>query len=67
MAELKAYKIIPHYTKDTLTVTYEMTELVLCENCKYFIGEGHYCKSRGFGRKVRTDDFCSDGEPKEGR
>jgi ribosomal protein L37AE/L43A len=65
MAELKAYKLIPYCTKDT--VTYEMTELILCENCKYFIKEGHYCKAHGFGRKVRTNDFCPDGEPKEGR
>lgn len=39
-------------------------ELIRCRNCRYFIGEGHYCKTRGLGRPLKKDDFCSDGTKK---
>lgn len=35
--------------------------IVKCRYCKFFIGEGHYCKIRGMGRVLKPDDFCSDG------
>lgn len=73
MAEAKAFKMIPHCTKDT--ITYEMDELVQCKNCRY----GQYCtdgettyqcfkwNSNEFGALHEQDWFCADGEKKEGR
>ena len=64
MAEAKAFKMIPHCTKDT--IQYEMDELVQCEDCKhrgtynchvYVGGDGMY--------SVPDDWFCADGELKD--
>ena len=71
MAEAKAYKMIPHSTKDT--ITYEMDELVRCKDCRY----GQYCtdgettyqcfkwNSGEFGMLHEQDWFCADGERRE--
>lgn len=63
MAKAKAFKMIPHCTKDT--IQYEMDELVRCKECKY--GEP-MCKP--WDDIVCTqnnathcpDWFCADGE-----
>jgi hypothetical protein len=58
MAEAKAYKMIPHCTKDT--ITYEIDELVRCKDC---IKVDICCR-----RKTDNPNwFCADGERKEGR
>lgn len=49
------------------TVSEEQETVIRCRECKYFIGEGYYCKIRGMGRALKQDDFCSDGERKKGR
>ena len=65
MAEAKAYKMIPHCTKDT--ITYEIDELVRCKDCKHLDPEDHHCDS---GHDIvwqlsrRDDWFCADGEEK---
>lgn len=53
-------KINHPYTKN-------MQEFIRRKDCRYFIGEGHYCKIRGMGRALKEDDFCSDGKRHEGR
>lgn len=67
MAEAKAYKMIPHCTKDT--ITYEMDELVRCKDCKYFNTNGcdegfGWCERNGVGHGSTSDWFCADGRGK---
>lgn len=75
MAEAKAFKMIPHCTKDT--IRYEMDELVMCKDCKWFevhpanqlFGweESYYCNNprltdqEGISTNGRNW-FCADGE-----
>lgn len=56
MAEAKAYKMIPHCTKDT--ITYDIDELVRCKDCKRYYANGGNCD------QVLADWFCADGEAK---
>lgn len=59
MAEARAFKMIPHCTKDT--ITYEMDELIRCKDCKWheMRGEMLICKAQD---KPHTYDwFCADG------
>ena len=58
MAEAKAYKMIPHCTKDT--ITYEMDELVRCKDCKY--NDDGECIIKAGWFPVKPDWFCGDGE-----
>ena len=64
MAEAKAYKMIPHCTKDT--ITYEMDELVRCKDCQR---KGTYdCPVYvgGDGMCSEPDEwFCADGVAKD--
>ena len=64
MAEAKAYKIIPHCTKDT--ITYEMDELVRCKDCdnKECWGRAGNVVCGIDGTPHRPDWFCADGERK---
>ena len=67
MAEAKAFKMIPHCTKDT--IQYEMDELVMCKDCKNKekdgISEGfHYCNINGL--QVTDEWFCADGKRRDG-
>jgi len=69
MAEAKAFKMIPHCTKDT--IQYEMDELVRCKECKHLErlpwldgkdGKAMVCRKHAF-TGMRTEDwFCADGE-----
>ena len=69
MAEAKAFKIIPHCTKNT--IQYEMDELVRCKNCKfsYFADnripteQENVCGRNG--TVVPPDWFCADGKRRE--
>ena len=65
MVEVKAYKMIPHCTMDT--ITYEMYELVRCEDC-----DNKECWGRAGdvvcgldGIPHRPDWFCGDGVKKD--
>ena len=63
MAEAKAFKMIPHCTKDT--ITYEMDELVRCKDC--WKREFDNCPFNEFSEFYKPDDdfFCADGERKK--
>lgn len=61
MAEAKAYKLIPHLTKDT--ITYEMYELVRCKDCKHH-GSDTCSAGAGMAYPPPEDWFCADGERK---
>ena len=66
MAEAKAYKMIPHCTKDT--ITYEMDELVRCKDCKHAKGQNKnevWCCFVDDGFSHEPDWFCADGERKD--
>ena len=68
MAEAKAFKMIPHCTKDT--ITYEMDELVRCKDCKHYniigcAGGLGWCE-RWYRMGHTGEWFCADGERKEG-
>lgn len=60
MAEAKAFKMIPHCTKDT--ITYEMDELVRCKDC--WKREFDNCPFNEFSEFYKPDDdfFCAEGE-----
>ena len=63
MAKAKAYKMIPHCTKDT--ITYEMDELVLCDDCKYW-NKSKCPLSDLYGETTKDPDwFCADGKRKD--
>lgn len=74
MAEAKAYKLIPHSTKDT--ITYEMNELVRCKDCKHRGNPDKcvlsaYLISRDMEYPLfiidnRGNWFCADGKRKDG-
>lgn len=53
--------IMPSRIEVFLVVDKMPDAVVHCRDCKFFIGEGHYCKIRGMGRVLKPDDFCSDG------
>ena len=40
----------------------EQPEVIRCKDCKFYIGEGHYCKIRGLGRALKPDNYCCDGK-----
>ena len=68
MAEAKAYKMIPHCTKDT--ITYEMDELVLCKDCKFAAPDmvcGHESEWGNEDTRNHLDPnfFCADGKRRE--
>ena len=67
MAEAKAYKMIPHCTKDT--ITYEMDELVRCKDCALshpWNDEEVQCRNRRISQVyVKPDWYCADGERKD--
>lgn len=61
MAEAKAYKMIPHCTKDT--ITYEMEELVMCKDCKHGRLYESNCIDCEYMELARDANwFCADGE-----
>ena len=66
MAEAKAFKLIPHCTKDT--ITYEMDELVMCKDCKWLLehdsGESE-CEIKQGWFPVKPEWYCADGEQKD--
>jgi hypothetical protein len=63
MAEAKAFKMIPHCTKDT--ITYEMDELIRCKDCAW--REYDNCPFNEFSEFYKPDDdfFCADGERRD--
>ena len=63
MAEAKAFKMIPHCTKDT--ITYEMDELVRCKDC--WKREFDNCPFNEFSEFYKPDDdfFCAEGERRD--
>lgn len=65
MAELIAYKIVPHYTRET--ITYEIDELVRCKDCKW-VQEYESEELQGDIKPgwfpVKPNWFCADGERK---
>ena len=66
MAEAKAFKMIPHCTKDT--ITYEMEELVLCKDCKHAVAqdcEQVWCSFVDDGLAHEPNWFCADGERRD--
>ena len=53
MAEAKAFKIMPHCTKDT--IQYEMDELIRCKDCKHRpIKPDNY---KGYGFSLNFPDY----------
>lgn len=67
MAEAKAFKMIPHCTKDT--ITYEMEELVMCKDCKWFLSD-NICGNKRLSDQediatLGPDWFCADGRKRE--
>lgn len=65
MAEAKAFKMIPHCTKGT--ITYEMDELVRCKECRF--RDLHQCNCEKkenvtYGMFTEDDFFCANGEPR---
>lgn len=76
MAELPRDTIYHYESKDGLSVTVTMTELVRCKDCKYSTPQtfydkgvkGLFCNYRGSigDWRYRTEtDYCSRGERKE--
>ena len=67
MAEAKAFKMIPHCNKDT--ITYEMDELVRCKDCKWWHESeteerfGDCGQANGITMKP-SNWFCADGKRK---
>lgn len=68
MAKAKAFKLMPHCTKDT--ITYEMDELIRCKDCKFWsaerINDFNKCR-RWINVGVKNfatmgEWFCADGE-----
>lgn len=59
MAEAKAFKLIPHCTKDT--IQYEVDELVRCKDCKHYDEETGHCYW-GVVHGNSETWFCADGE-----
>ena len=71
MAEAKAFKMIPHCTKDT--IQYEMDELVRCKECKHLErlpwlddkdGKAMVCRKHAFtsaDQAVPSDRPCCTG------
>jgi hypothetical protein len=66
MAELKAYKMIPHSAEKWTQAAYEMDELVRCKDCVHW-DKGHteecdnsdsVCFHNGL---CKPDWFCADG------
>lgn len=69
MAEAKAYKMIPHCTKDT--IRYEMDELVMCKDCKHAAPDMACSHESEWGNEIsrnrcNPDWFCADGKRKDG-
>ena len=66
MAEAKAFKLIPHCTKDT--IRYEMDELVRCKDCKYY-PNGDGATEWLPCREIITPPgwYCADGKKEEKR
>lgn len=66
MAELPKDMIYHYESKDGLSVTVTMTELVRCKDCKFFNPHIRECEGIGkwFGLEGEWDenDFCSKGE-----
>ena len=62
MAEAKAYKLIPHCTKDT--IAYEMDELIRCKDCKHWDADEHDCNIKIGWFACGADWYCADGEKK---
>ena len=62
MAEAKAYKMIPHCTKDT--ITYDMDELVRCKDCEHYDEKTGRCAKHHVHGYAETW-FCADGERKD--
>ena len=64
MAEAKAFKMIPHCTKDT--IQYEMDELVQCKDCIWFhkpdAETKKSCKCNYHGCVTEGDRYCWWGE-----
>ena len=66
MAELKAYKMIPHSAEKGTQAVYEMDELVMCKDCKHY---RYYGLSEETVSECRIDHaenpdgnwFCADG------
>ena len=52
---------IDFFLDEAISPTIDAVPVVRCKDCKFFIGEGRYCKIRGMGRALKLDDFCSDG------
>ena len=68
MAELKAYKMIPHSAEKGTQAVYEMDELVMCKDCKHGLrldDTNYIVCGRPFAsnRETHTEYwFCADGE-----
>jgi hypothetical protein len=64
MAEAKAFKMIPHCTKDT--ITYEMDELVMCKDCIHWDDHIEECSNSDSvcfrNGWTKPDWYCADGE-----
>lgn len=65
MAKLPKDTIYHYESKDGMTMTITMAELVRCRDCKY--RNGDYCHDHdGFARYspifIHMDDFCCNGE-----
>jgi hypothetical protein len=59
MAEAKAYKMIPHCEKNT--ITYETKELVRCADCRHAeVSQSGLIKCNGIFRS--REWYCADGE-----
>ena len=76
MGKSKSMKLpndeILHYKSDDgVTVIVERTELVRCKDCKHYshdvdANEGEWDCCRVYGMFVDPNDFCSEGERKDG-
>ena len=63
MAEAKAYKMIPHCTKDE--ISYTVDELVRCECCKHGDLDEYGCINCDKCEIHEPNWFCADGERKK--
>ena len=64
-------EILHYKSDDGVTVIVERTELVRCKDCKHYshdvdANEGEWDCCRVYGMFVDPNDFCSEGERKDG-
>lgn len=64
MGKAEAWVMVPKMTIDKTGVDIDMHPLVLCEDCKYYDGNGTCMKN---GIALLTGHwFCADGERRDG-